>query len=63
MDGALQVVRLSIWGSVGRQLASRQGIRGVPTFVLFDGSGRAIQTQVGRLDPERIEEAVETLRR
>ena len=52
LDGEAQVLRLSAWGSVGRQLAARYGVRGVPTFLLFDGSGRMIHYQVGRLDAD-----------
>ncbi len=54
MAGRLRVLRLSIWSPVGRQLAVRYGVRGVPTFLLFDGSGQVVDTQVGRLDTGRI---------
>jgi thioredoxin-related protein len=63
LEGQLQVIRLSAWGSLGRQLVARYGVRGVPTFLLFDGSGQMIHYQVGRLDAEQIKVEVDSLRR
>jgi thioredoxin-related protein len=36
-------------------------VRGVPTFLLFDGSGEAVHYQVGRLDAERIKAEIDFL--
>jgi thioredoxin-related protein len=58
LEGQAQVLRLSIMSGVGRELAARYGVRGVPTFLLFDGSGQIVHYQVGRLDPERIKDAL-----
>ena len=63
LEGQAQVLRLSAWGSVGRQLAARYGVRGVPTFLLFDGSGQMIHYQVGRLDAERVKAEIDSLGR
>ena len=63
LEGQAQVLRLSAWGSVGRQLAARYGVRGVPTFLLFDGSGQMIHYQVGRLDAERVKTEIDSLGR
>jgi thioredoxin-related protein len=62
LEGQAQVLRLSALGPVGRQLAGRYGVRGVPTFLLFDGSGQMIHYQVGRLDGERIKIEIDSLR-
>ena len=61
LDGRLQVLRLSAWGSVGRQLAARYGVRGVPAFLVFDGKGVMIYHQVGHLDPDEVKAQIDSL--
>jgi thioredoxin-related protein len=61
LQGQARVVRLSITGPVGRALVSRYGVRGVPTFLLFDGSGKMVHYQVGRLDSDRIKAEIGVL--
>jgi thioredoxin-related protein len=63
LQGQARVLRLSAWSSVGRQLVARYGVRGVPTFVLFDGTGQLIHSQVGRLDAERVKAEINSLGR
>ena len=63
LEGQVDVLRLSAFGSVGRQLTARYGVRGVPTFLLFDGSGELIHYQVGKLDAERVEAEIDSLKR
>jgi len=63
LAGEPPVLRLSIGGPVGRQLAARYGVRGVPTFVLLDGVGSVVHRQVGRLDAARVKLEIEALRR
>ena len=63
LEGEMQVLRLGVGSLVGRQLAAQYGVRGVPTFVLFDGAGRMIQAQVGRLDADRIKAEIESAAR
>lgn len=63
LEGQAQVLRLSAWSSVGRQLAARYGVRGVPTFLLFDGSGELIHYQAGRLNAERMKAEIDSLGR
>jgi thioredoxin-related protein len=63
LEGQAQVLRLSAFSSVGRQLASRYGVRGVPTFLLFDGAGEVVHYQVGRLDANRIQVEIDALGR
>ena len=63
LKGQADLLRLSAWGEVGRQLSARYGIRGVPTFLLFDGEGNVVHYQVGRLDSEQVLAEIETLGR
>ena len=63
LEGQAQVLKLSAWGTVGRELAARYGVRGVPTFLLFDGEGEMIHYQVGRLDVEQVKAQINSLER
>lgn len=63
LEGQAQVLRLSVWGSVGRQLAARHGVHSVPTFVLFDGQGQMVHHQVGKLDAEQVKAEIDSLGR
>jgi thioredoxin-related protein len=63
LEGQARVLRLSAWSPVGRQLVARYGVRGVPTFLLFDGSGEMIDAQVGRLDADRVKAEIDSLGR
>lgn len=61
--GRMDVLRLSAWNKVGRELSSRYGVRGVPTFLLFDGEGQMVHYQVGRLDADEIKDQVDSMGR
>jgi len=63
LRGQAAVLRLSTGSRVGRELAVRYGVQGVPTFLLFDGVGNMVHYQVGRLDPVRIKAEIEGLGR
>jgi thioredoxin-related protein len=63
LEGEARVLRLSVWGSVGRELAARYVVRGVPTFLLFDGAGQMVHSQVGKLDANRIKTEIDSLER
>ncbi len=63
LKGRAEVLRLSAWSAVGRELAARYGVRGVPTFLLFDGSGEIVYTRVGRLDAGAVEAEIDALGR
>jgi thioredoxin-related protein len=63
LAGQAEVLRLSAWSAVGRQLSARYGVRGVPTFLLFDGSGQLTHYQVGRLDGDRVKTEIDSLER
>ena len=58
LEGQAQVVRLSILSQPGREMARRYGIRGVPTFFIFDGQGNLIERQVGLPDRGKIKSLV-----
>ncbi|MDY6875714.1 MAG: thioredoxin family protein [Chloroflexota bacterium] len=58
MEGQARVVRLNILGEMGREVAQRYGVRGVPTFLIFDGQGDLIERQVGFPDRDRIKALV-----
>jgi thioredoxin-related protein len=47
LEGRARVVRLSAMSEVGRQVARRYGVRGVPTLIIFDGSGDVVGQIVG----------------
>jgi len=57
------VLRLNPLDEVGRQIAARYGVRTIPTFVLLDGNGEVVLKQVGTLQRDEIEAAVDELLR
>ena len=63
LEGQAEVLRLSAMSPVGRQLGARYGLRGVPTFFLFDGQGQMLHYQVGRLDADRVKTDINSLGR
>lgn len=63
LEGQAEVLRLSAWSSVGRQLSAQYGVRGVPTFLLFDGVGQMVYYQVGKLDAETMKSEINSLGR
>lgn len=63
LEGEARVLRLSALSGVGRQLAARYGVRGVPTFLLFNGDGEMTHYQVGRLDADQVREEIDSMGR
>ena len=61
LEGEAQVLRLSALSEVGRQLGARYGVRGVPTFFLFDGMGEMVSYQVGRLDADLVKSEIDAM--
>ena len=55
------MLRLSVTNDVGRSLAMRYSVRGVPTLLLLDGSGNLVLKQVGSPNREEVIEAVRQL--
>ena len=58
LDGQARVVRLSVLSELGREVAQRYGVRGVPTFLIFDAQGELIERQVGFPDRNGIKTLV-----
>ena len=61
LEGQAALLRVAVTGSVGRELASRYGVRAVPTFVLFDGAGEVQLVRAGTPDRDEIATAVQLL--
>ena len=55
------MLRLNAMDEVGGQLATRYGVRGVPTLILLDGSGKLVLQQVGMPQRDEINAAVDEL--
>ena len=49
---------MSVLSEMGREVAQRHGVRGVPTFLVFDGLGNLIERQVGFPDRGKIKALV-----
>lgn len=56
-----EVLRLNVTDGVGRELAIRYGVTGVPTLILLDADGDVVLRQTGRLKQEDVVEAVTEL--
>jgi thioredoxin-related protein len=61
LAGQAQVLRLNVLDDVGGEMALRYNVRGVPTFLLFDGTGRVAFTDSGMPDREEIRAVVADL--
>ncbi|NLE46716.1 MAG: thioredoxin family protein [Chloroflexi bacterium] len=61
LQGQAQVLRLSVTDEVGGILAHRYGVRGVPAFVLFDGTGQVALSFAGIPDRNTVRQAVADL--
>lgn len=48
------MVRLSAFDGVGREMARRYDVRGVPTFLIFDAQGNLIGRGAGMPDRDKI---------
>jgi protein-disulfide isomerase len=47
LQGRARVMRLNVLNSVGMNAARHFGVHAVPTFVVLDGQGRVVETQIG----------------
>ena len=54
LEGRARVVRLSAFSKVGQEVARQYDVRGVPTFLIFDGRGELIGREVGLPDKGKI---------
>jgi thiol-disulfide isomerase/thioredoxin len=59
LEGQAEVLRLNVREEVGRQLATRWNVRGVPTFVVLDGEGGVVYASAGAPDVEALQAAVQ----
>ena len=54
LEGQAQVVRLSVMSAIGSRTAQRYGVRGVPTLIIFDGSGALVSRSTGIPNRENV---------
>jgi hypothetical protein len=59
LEGRAEVMRLNLMTQIGQTLASRYGLRGVPTLYVFDGEGNVVYSQGGIPDRTAVVLAVE----
>jgi len=59
LAGQALVVRLNVASALGSSLAGRYGVRGVPTMLVFDGTGEVIYSRAGLPNGDEITTAVE----
>jgi hypothetical protein len=59
LDGTAEVVRLDIMSGLGRLVANRYGVDGLPTTLVFDGQGEIVHREGGPPNKGRVLEAVE----
>ena len=63
LQGRARVMRLNVLDSVGMNAARRFEVRVVPTFIVFDGQGGVVETQIGIPNRAKIVLAVDALSR
>ena len=61
LEDRAQVVRLSIVSEIGRQVARRYGVQGVPTLILCDQEGNLVEQMVGVPNRGNVVERVNSL--
>ena len=61
LQGRARVMRLNVLNSVGMNAARHFGVHAVPTFIVFDGQGRVVETQIGIPNQAKIASAVAAL--
>ena len=54
LQGQAQVIRLNLLSRLGQEVAGRYAVRGVPTFLIFDGKGHLLGRQIGFPDRPKI---------
>ena len=59
MQGQATLLRLNVKDPVGRKLAVKWGVRGVPSFFVFNGEGTLVYASAGSPNIEEIKNAVE----
>ncbi|MEW5829282.1 MAG: thioredoxin family protein [Chloroflexota bacterium] len=59
LNGRVEFIRLNIQDEAGQELAPLYGFEYTPTFIFFDAQGNEVWREVGRLDPQRVRDALE----
>ncbi|MGD2050320.1 MAG: hypothetical protein PVH03_12525 [Chloroflexota bacterium] len=59
LTGQVDVIHLNLLSKVGRQAASKFGVRIVPVTLLFDGHGDMIGRQTGMPDAKWLREQIQ----
>ncbi len=54
LQGRAPVVRLNMLSAQGQQLAQRFDVKGLPTLLVLDGSGKVIHRQSGIPDKKAV---------
>jgi len=62
LAGQVPVIHIDVMSRTGSQIASRFGVRGVPTLLVVNGEGQSVLRQVGRLRQEPVLSALTDLR-
>lgn len=57
--GRLLILRVDVQSQAGRELAAVYGFQYTPTFIFFDAAGREIWREVGGLNRERLQQALQ----
>ena len=58
LAGTAEVIRIDVMSALGRQVAGRHAVSGVPTLLVFDGQGQLEYRQGGPPSKARVLEAV-----
>ncbi len=61
LKGKSAVLRLDVTSQLGREVGAHFGVRGVPTLLVVDGNGQVVLTQVGLLQPAKVQARVDQL--
>jgi thioredoxin-related protein len=56
LKGQARVLRIDVGDEIGEQAARRYGVRGLPTFIVFDGQGQVVHVEAGVPDRARLVE-------
>ena len=61
LQGHARVMRLNVMNSAGMNAARHFGVRAVPSFIVFDGQGKVVETQIGIPNQAKITSVVRAL--
>ncbi len=61
LDGKAKVIRLNLLSQVGRQAATRFGVRGVPTLLIVNSQGETVYGEYGIPIPSQVVAQVDSL--